>query len=207
MYKRVPRRKAAGKGFTFEFSGFGLTLVVLSLLIICFLCFTLGVMGGFYMSGRQFKAQLPTEAEIAGMLAKKEALSPKHRQAHPSPAKPESAGIESTRQIESTPVVSDRPKSPQSIANKEKEPAPPAKDKQYVVQAASFQNLAKAHKVLRKIKSGGFEGNITQVQLAKRGTWFRICLGPYPTESEAKDISEQLKRKFKFKPIVAASAD
>ncbi len=195
MYRRVPRRKAAGKGFTFEFSGFGLTLIILSLLIICFLCFTLGVMGGFYMSGKQFKAQLPTEAEIARTLAKTQKRPPKHPQVYQSPAKPESASIESTRQVESTAVVSVRP---------ETQPLP-VRNKKYMVQAASFQNLAKAHKVLRKIKSEGFEGNITQVQLADRGTWFRICLGPYPTESEAKNISGQLKREFQLKPIVVST--
>ena len=57
----------------------------------------------------------------------------------------------------------------------------------WTVCAASFRREAVAQNYARRLAGQGLPARVNQVDLGKRGTWHRVCVGGFATLAEAKD--------------------
>ena len=55
----------------------------------------------------------------------------------------------------------------------------------YVIQAMSTSNRTDAYAARKRIMAEGFPAGIFEADLPGRGTWYRVYIGPYETETEA----------------------
>lgn len=62
----------------------------------------------------------------------------------------------------------------------------------YFVQAGSFQNPADADNLKAKIALLGLEANVEPADIAGKGVWYRVRLGPYTRIDEINRIRQQL---------------
>ncbi len=62
----------------------------------------------------------------------------------------------------------------------------------YFLQAGSFQNPADADNLKAKLALLGFEANMESSNLAVKGVWYRVRLGPYTKVDELDRIRSQL---------------
>lgn len=78
----------------------------------------------------------------------------------------------------------------------------PAAGKKWIIQVASFANVADADRVRAQLILNGLpETNIESVEVAGRGTYHRVMVGPYdhrPTLNKAQDILAELN----YQPLV-----
>lgn len=56
----------------------------------------------------------------------------------------------------------------------------------YVIQAMSTSSRDDAHAARKKIMVEGFSVGIFEVNLGEKGRWYRVYIGPYESESEAR---------------------
>jgi cell division protein FtsN len=62
----------------------------------------------------------------------------------------------------------------------------------YFLQAGSFQNPADADNLKARIALMGLEANVEPANLAEKGVWYRVRLGPYTRVDEINRIRQQL---------------
>lgn len=62
----------------------------------------------------------------------------------------------------------------------------------YMIQVGSFLDRADADELRAKLTLNGFEAKIETANLNNAGTWFRVNVGPFATESEAITKKRQL---------------
>jgi cell division septation protein DedD len=91
---------------------------------------------------------------------------------------------------------------PKQAATKEPE-KPPAKIKtsagmHYAVQISSSQNKTKSVAMVDLLKTKGFDAYVEQIDLGAKGLFYRIMVGPFETEKEAKKVQTQLSADSKF---------
>jgi len=60
------------------------------------------------------------------------------------------------------------------------------------LQAGAFQNASEADNLKAKIAFAGFEANVQSVNLAAKGTLYRVRLGPYKSQAEVNRIKNVL---------------
>ena len=60
------------------------------------------------------------------------------------------------------------------------------------LQAGAFQNASEADNMKAKIAFAGFEANVQSVNLAAKGTLYRVRLGPYKSQDEVNRIKNVL---------------
>lgn len=63
---------------------------------------------------------------------------------------------------------------------------------QYILQAGIFQELNLADELKAKLTLQGFNTRIQKVQTQEGQTWFRVTLGPFPSESNALQQKQRL---------------
>lgn len=64
----------------------------------------------------------------------------------------------------------------------------------YVIQAISTPNRGEASHARHEIMDEGFPAGIFEANLGERGMWYRVYIGPYNDESEAKAILNSVQR-------------
>jgi len=69
-------------------------------------------------------------------------------------------------------------------------PLPPAAHYPYSVMTGSFKTFQGVNKHISALKQEGFEPFWTQVDLGKKGIWFRVCVGYFETLKAAKEFRE-----------------
>jgi len=69
---------------------------------------------------------------------------------------------------------------------------PGAPKESYVIQVGAFQNPAEADNLKAKLALMGLEAKIDPTQLADRGTWYRVRLGPYGKLDEINHVRQTL---------------
>ena len=70
-----------------------------------------------------------------------------------------------------------------------------AKNAYYYIHIASFRAKNNAMKVAKDFQKKGYRGVVRGEEIPKLGYWYRIYLGPFSTFEEAKERSDELKRK------------
>lgn len=71
-------------------------------------------------------------------------------------------------------------------------PKPGAPKESYFLQAGSFPNPADADSLKAKLALMGMEANVEPANVAGKGTWYRVRLGPYTRVDEINRIRQQL---------------
>jgi cell division protein FtsN len=62
----------------------------------------------------------------------------------------------------------------------------------YFIQAGSFQNPADADSVKARLALMGLEATVEPADLAEKGVWYRVRLGPFKRIEEINRIRQQL---------------
>ncbi|MDD5057067.1 MAG: SPOR domain-containing protein [Sideroxydans sp.] len=65
------------------------------------------------------------------------------------------------------------------------QPAKAVDTTSYFVQAGSFQNADDADKLKAKLAMSGMEASVQKADVAGKGVWYRVRLGPYKGQAEA----------------------
>ena len=71
-----------------------------------------------------------------------------------------------------------------------------------LLQVASYKDQISAQKLLEELSSDGYSGTVVQADLGERGVWFRVRVGPYPTEKDARNVLDILREKRKLKGYI-----
>src|SRR6266487_4639386 len=69
---------------------------------------------------------------------------------------------------------------------------PGAPKDSYFLQAASFQNPADADNLKARLALMGLEASVEPANLAEKGVWYRVRLGPYTRVDEINRVRQQL---------------
>ena len=72
----------------------------------------------------------------------------------------------------------------------------------YYVQAASFRDANVAAGMQRKLRAAGFASRIQRADVAGRGTWYRLQVGPYASREAADNARIELGKKLHMHGIV-----
>jgi cell division protein FtsN len=85
-------------------------------------------------------------------------------------------------------------KEPVKDAAKELSPPPPIKslNEALFLQAGAYQNESDAEAMKAKVAFAGFEANVKSVNVAGKGTLYRVRLGPYKSQDEVNRIKTVL---------------
>lgn len=70
-------------------------------------------------------------------------------------------------------------------------------EKKFTIQVASFQDKSRAEIVLNDLKQKGYQPVISPKELPEKGTWYRVFVGDFDTEEEAKSLLDKLKEEYK----------
>jgi cell division protein FtsN len=71
-------------------------------------------------------------------------------------------------------------------------PKPGAPKESYFLQAGSFPNPAEADNLKARLALMGMEANVEPADIAGKGTWYRVRLGPYTRVDDINRIRQQL---------------
>ena len=69
---------------------------------------------------------------------------------------------------------------------------PGAPKDSYFLQAGSFQNPADADNLKARLALMGMEANVEPANLAEKGVWYRVRLGPFTRIDEINRLRQQL---------------
>jgi len=70
------------------------------------------------------------------------------------------------------------------------------------IQVYSFKDKSRADTALQKLKDKGYKAYILVSDLGARGTWYRVRVGPFANEEDAKKTLESITQEFKSGIIV-----
>jgi len=77
----------------------------------------------------------------------------------------------------------------------------------YMVQVSSFKKLSQARSLESKLKAKGFPAFVRSVEISKtKGVWYRVFLGKYQNEANARAAADQAQRLHNLKGIVLKEA-
>jgi cell division septation protein DedD len=68
---------------------------------------------------------------------------------------------------------------------------------EFTIQVASFQDKSRAEIVANDLKQKGYQPVISPKELPDKGTWYRVFVGDFATEEEAKSLLGKLKENYK----------
>ncbi|MBN2514926.1 MAG: SPOR domain-containing protein [Deltaproteobacteria bacterium] len=67
----------------------------------------------------------------------------------------------------------------------------------YMIQLASFRDKTKMEALQKKLSAMGYTPRIDEINLASRGTWYRVILDGYPNTNEADKIKILLEKNIR----------
>ncbi len=74
-------------------------------------------------------------------------------------------------------------------------PEPPLGRRGYNIQIDAAMDLVGANEMVRRLRQLGYQPHLVEAQIAGR-TWYRIQVGPYDTEDEARAAQEKLREQY-----------
>ncbi len=72
----------------------------------------------------------------------------------------------------------------------------------FAIQVYSFKDKARAAAALEKLKAKGLQSYVMESDLGARGVWYRVRVGSFSTEEEARKVLEVVINEFKNGIIV-----
>jgi cell division septation protein DedD len=87
--------------------------------------------------------------------------------------------------------VKEKQSLPASTANASSE----SKEGKITIQLGSYNEAAQAEERVAAVKSAGFEARVVEVEIPKRGTWYRVQSGRFGTRDDAERYGRQLREK------------
>ena len=111
-----------------------------------------------------------------------------------APANPEPAAQPPTQP---TPTPAPKPVVATPVA-----PAPAATAGSYLVQAASFSRPDDAGVLQARLAKKGLQAYVQQADLAGKGVWYRVYVGPLASAAAAEQVAARLKTEEKLSPLV-----
>jgi len=76
------------------------------------------------------------------------------------------------------------------------------KTEYYTIHISSFENKKAAEKLAKKMTLAGYKSRVTEAWV-KEKTWFRVQHGEYKMIAIAKQVSDKIKKEFKFNPWIS----
>jgi len=73
---------------------------------------------------------------------------------------------------------------------------------EYVVQVASYRGSDEATPLLKQLDALGVKASVRPVDLAGKGKWFRVYVGPYGSRDEADKARQKIKKSLKIDGLV-----
>ena len=79
--------------------------------------------------------------------------------------------------------------------------------KPYMIQVSSFRKLSHARALESKLQQKGYPAFVMSVEVSKaKGVWYRVFLGKYQTEANARAVAQKAQRRHNLKTIVLKSS-
>ena len=79
--------------------------------------------------------------------------------------------------------------------------------KPFMVQVSSFKKLSHARSMESKLQQKGYPAFVMSVEVSKaKGVWYRVFLGKYQTEANARAVAQKAQRLHKLKTLVLKSS-
>ncbi|MBC7931101.1 MAG: SPOR domain-containing protein [Rubrivivax sp.] len=89
----------------------------------------------------------------------------------------------------------DTTSAPAAAAREKSAESSPATEAKFTLQVGSFNVAAEAEARASSLKAVGVEARVAQVEIPKRGTWYRVQAGRFATREEAERNGRQLREK------------
>ncbi len=172
------KRSAAGSqksNTSFSLNKIQLFLLAAGALLTCGLCFSLGLLLGYQLSGVSLSKQLPSKEDIASL-------------------------VEKSRESSFYETLPDPPR--KSIRKKPVAIAKPETTKGYMVQVAAFKNKKSAYSLRDELKEKGYPAHVSKNSQGNN-LWYRVRLGEYASRQKAQQITAQLKKNTKLEPFIS----
>jgi cell division protein FtsN len=71
-----------------------------------------------------------------------------------------------------------------------------------MLQIASYSKNEAASKLLTSLSAEGYSGTVVQADLGERGVWYRVRVGPYGSEKEARRALKKLREERNLKGFI-----
>ncbi|MCA1593900.1 MAG: SPOR domain-containing protein [Acidobacteria bacterium] len=84
---------------------------------------------------------------------------------------------------------------PTQAATAKRSEEPAGESGNFTLQVSSHSEMSQANGQVSTLRAAGFEAHVTQVEIAKRGTWYRVQSGRFQTREEASRYASQLRDK------------
>lgn len=72
----------------------------------------------------------------------------------------------------------------------------------YTVNVGSFKKRMTAERLMNEMKKKRYKAFVTEVTIPKKGTWYRVSMGRFPTREEAQAFAREIKEKEKLNTFV-----
>jgi len=72
----------------------------------------------------------------------------------------------------------------------------------FAIQVYSFKDKVRAEAALAKLKEKGYKSYVMESDLGARGVWYRVRVGSFSTDTEARTVLESILNEFKSGIIV-----
>lgn len=199
------------KKYIFELGNKQMTLVFAGLIVIGLLIFSAGAMVGSRVAQSKMAAESKQDVRAkirAPSLLKEKVLAEKETSPaiediiEQSTSKAQNLSI---ARKEDAPAQAEKVKTAGEPAGgkpavmKAKEPAG---EKGYFVQVAAFQNLEDAERQAKSLTDKGYKIIVVKADIAGKGTWHRVRLGPFDDLDKAKSFAIDFEKKEKIKTYI-----
>ena len=65
----------------------------------------------------------------------------------------------------------------------------------FTINVGSFRERGRAERLMSKLKGKGYEAFVAEVTIPKKGAWYRVSVGRFPTRDEAQSLARTIKEK------------
>ncbi len=72
----------------------------------------------------------------------------------------------------------------------------------YTVNVGSFREMARAERLSKELEGKGYKPFVAKATIPKKGTWYRVSVGRFPSRAEAEAFSRALKEKDGLRSFV-----
>lgn len=133
-----------------------------------------------------------------------------------APAIPPAPGTFSPPSVPTVKDASPKPAVPVATGSLPKakagsEPAPPvaapAGANNFSVQVVSYDEAAKANQLQKKLRTLGYKAEVSEMDIAGKGKWYRVMVNNYQTRKEAEKAAENMNNKIKGLNCIVRQGD